>query len=113
CGSQRVPDADGSVPDASNDAHVDLDGSTEDCRGMPLGTPCGDPTESECDAPDTCDGLGACLPNFAPVETPCGDPDETACDAPDTCDGDGQCAPNLAPADTPCGAPPVLACDAI
>jgi len=28
------------------------------------GTPCGSPSDTVCDDPDTCDGLGACQPNY-------------------------------------------------
>ena len=66
-------------------------------------TPCGDPTDDACTDPDTCDALGACRPNHAPLQTACGDQTDTACDGADTCDGQGQCAPNLAAVGAPCG----------
>jgi hypothetical protein len=68
----------------------------------PLGTACGDGSETECDKPDTCDGYGACLVNYEPVTTPCGDPDDSQCDHPDYCDGAGECDPKLEPDGTPC-----------
>lgn len=112
CGSEaarKTPVDSGLFDDASTDGEVDA--ASPECLDKPLGTPCGSPDESECDAPDTCDGLGNCLPNFAPTNTPCGDPSESECDAPDTCDGQGVCLANHAPPGTPCGPPIASACD--
>ncbi len=69
------------------------------------GTPCGDGTSTQCDNPDTCDGLGACEVNFEVADTACGDPADTDCDNPDTCDGLGACAVNLEPVAFACGDP--------
>lgn len=60
----------------------------------PLGLPCGDPSDTDCDDPDTCNGGGLCAPNFADFGSPCGDLTETQCDNPDICDGNNVCLPN-------------------
>ena len=65
-------------------------------------SPCGSPTDTECDNPDSCDGFGSCLTNFEAVGTDCGDLTDTDCDNPDTCDGAGECLVNLEPDDTIC-----------
>ena len=50
------------------------------------GTPCGDPDNTDCNAPDTCDAGGQCQENFKPAGTSCrasaGD-----CDVAETCTG--------------------------
>jgi hypothetical protein len=58
------------------------------------GTPCGDPTDTDCNGADSCDGAGTCLPNLVPSGDGCGSPDDTACTDPDTCNGFGTCQPN-------------------
>ncbi len=102
----------------------------------PNGTPCGDPSNTECTDPDTClNGVcqrndatngtpcmndtnqctsdvcngGVCVHPPVPVGTPCGDPSTDACDNPDTCDAAGMCRSNLKPDGTPC--PNGLFCD--
>lgn len=95
----------------------------------PVGTSCGDPSDTTCTDPDTCDEFGVCQPNhewgidcdddgndctrdmckvgecvhvpLAPG-TPCGDPTETECDKPDTCDGLGVCLENHMSWETEC-----------
>ena len=47
----------------------------------PGGTPCGDPTSTECTAPDTCNGGGACTPNHAAAGTTA----DALCADPSTC----------------------------
>jgi hypothetical protein len=68
----------------------------------PAGTECGDPTNTECDNPDTCDGAGTCEANYEPPGVPCGDPGDSQCDHPDECDGSGACDANLEPDGTTC-----------
>lgn len=68
----------------------------------PNGVPCGDPSDTECDNPDSCDGLGACNPRYEVAGAPCGDPIMTQCDNPDICAGDGTCVVNYAADGTPC-----------
>jgi len=68
----------------------------------PPGLLCGDSTDTDCDDPDTCDGGGACVTNFADAGFPCGDPTEKICDNPDICDGVGLCLENLKPDGTAC-----------
>ncbi|MFQ5494679.1 MAG: hypothetical protein ACE5EX_04800 [Phycisphaerae bacterium] len=75
------------------------------------GTPCGNPADTECDNPDTCDGGGTCLSNAEPVGFVCGDPTDTECENPDTCNGSGACLSNAEPFGTPCGNPANSQCD--
>ncbi|MHC4090449.1 MAG: InlB B-repeat-containing protein, partial [Planctomycetota bacterium] len=77
------------------------------------GLACGDPADTTCDDPDTCDGAGTCLDNFESPITLCrgalGD-----CDVAEFCPGDGpNCPPDeFAPPATPCGnQTPEGACD--
>ena len=77
----------------------------------PVGTLCGDGSETTCDHADRCDAAGACEPNFAPTTTTCraatGD-----CDVAETCDGAGACpADAFAPAGTACGDGSESTCD--
>ena len=83
------------------------------CEVNPLaeGTACGDATDEECNAADTCDGAGACQDNLVAADTPCGDPTDTVCNGADTCDGAGACLDNLVAADTPCGDPTDTDCN--
>jgi hypothetical protein len=69
------------------------------------GTACGNSnaTDPTCDAPDSCDGAGACDPHHALEGTTCGDQDTTECSNPDTCDDSGACNPRNLPAGTDCG----------
>ncbi len=75
-----------------------------------MGAPCGDTSSTECDAPDICDGNGACLANPRVNGTPCGSPSATECDLADTCNGSGSCQNNLVPANSPCGDPSNTQC---
>jgi hypothetical protein len=59
----------------------------------PMGEPCGDATNTTCDAADTCDGSGSCNDNLAPVGAPCGDATDDQCTEPDICNGSGTCLP--------------------
>lgn len=68
----------------------------------PSGTVCGDPANTECDNPDTCDGLGLCLDNLEPLGFPCGNPASNQCDNPDICDGNANCTPNFVATGTTC-----------
>jgi len=68
----------------------------------PAGVACGDPRDTECDNPNTCDGAGACASNFEAAGVTCGDPTVTQCDDADTCDGSGSCLVNHLPNDTEC-----------
>jgi hypothetical protein len=55
----------------------------------PGGTPCGSPSNTTCDDPDTCDGSGTCDPHPAVDGTPCSD--SNACTSGDSCTS-GVCA---------------------
>jgi len=68
----------------------------------PAGLACGDPRDTECDNPNTCDGAGACAANFEPAGLPCGDATVTQCDLADSCDGGGSCLTNHVPDGTEC-----------
>ncbi|MGB2986799.1 MAG: hypothetical protein WBE26_13080 [Phycisphaerae bacterium] len=52
------------------------------------GTPCGDPTDTGCDNPDTCDASAECQDNLEPNGTDCDD--EDACNIDEACQ-DGSC----------------------
>lgn len=73
--------------------------------------PCGDPFNSQCDNPDSCDGNGTCLARLEPATTACGDPTNTACNPADLCDGAGVCVENIATEGTPCGDATDTVCD--
>lgn len=51
----------------------------------PPGTPCGDPSNTACDNPDTCDGHGMCQPNNELNGTPCDDNNQ--CNGHEVCLG--------------------------
>src|SRR5205814_4216320 len=53
------------------------------------GTACGSATATACDNPDTCNGSGACQPNYASPGTSCSD--GLACTTADACNGSGAC----------------------
>lgn len=93
-------------PDAAPitlDARSTADASDpESCVGKLDGTPCGDPSASDCDGPDECLS-GFCFSNFRSSGYPCGDPTDSECNQRDTCDGSGVCVVNVSPAGTPCG----------
>ena len=75
------------------------------------GTACGDREPRSCDAPDTCDGEGACLANhFPPTEVCRVARDE--CDTSEFCDGQGRCpADEFASSGTACGDAASGVCD--
>ena len=64
------------------------DGQCEHLTRPMDGLPCGDPTDGDCDAADTCYG-GVCLPNHAPVGTECGAGSDEC--GVSQCDGQGHC----------------------
>ena len=82
-----------------------------DCTLSPVATACGDPSDTDCDHPDHCDGSGSCQANFEAEDVACGDASMSACDFADTCDGVGVCLTNLAPPFTACGDPGDTDCD--
>jgi hypothetical protein len=122
CLRRNLPNDSPCTPDA-NDCTRDVCFGG-DCTHPPsaLGTSCGNPTPSDCDDPDSCDGTGICRPNNRPngescdsdgndctndvcmggqcthppsaAGTPCGNPANTDCDNPDTCNGAGVCLNN-------------------
>jgi hypothetical protein len=60
-----------------------------DCTYETGGSACGDPSNTQCDNPDTCDGAGLCESNFVPPDTLCDD--GLFCNVDETCDGTGVC----------------------
>jgi len=76
----------------------------------PPATACGDPGDTVCDDPDSCDAVGNCQANYEPPTTLCraavGE-----CDAPDNCDGASAACPADAKLTTECR-PSVHVCDA-
>jgi len=88
--------------DDGNTADGDCCSST--CQYEASGSPCGDPGDTVCDDPDTCDGAGSCQANHEPSTTECR---ATAgvCDVAESCDGAGACpADGYAPTMTECRA---------
>lgn len=94
CEANNKPDGEPCTDDA-NECTFDLC-SVGVCShpARPLGTLCGDSTDTECDNPDTCDGMSFCDPRYETIGTACGDPMESQCDHPDTCDGVTSCLIN-------------------
>jgi hypothetical protein len=74
-------------------------------------TPCGNPANSQCDRPDSCDGAGNCLARLEPNGMACGNSTNTECNGADTCDGAGVCLTNIRDNTTPCGDPSSGPCD--
>jgi hypothetical protein len=70
---------------------------------LDAGAPCGSDYEGPCDNPDTCDGDGGCLTNYAEAETLCREAADE-CDVSEYCTGEsGDCPENEhAPDGTPC-----------
>ena len=82
------------------DAPEVCDGVLKSCPPdvpKPVGASCGDPANTDCTNPDTCDGAGVCDDNDEAAGFACGDPSDTDCTDPDTCDGGGVCLDNHAP----------------
>lgn len=72
---------------------------------------CGDPSDTICDDPDTCDGDGTCLPNNELSSVECRQ-DAGDCDVPEFCDGAGSCpADAFEPPGTACDDPSDTNCD--
>lgn len=82
--------------DDGNDCTLDICNATGVCTisNVAPGAPCGDPSGTECDDPDTCDDQGVCLTNPAADETPC--PDGLFCNGAETC-LEGECVDGPAP----------------
>lgn len=78
----------------------------------PAGTPCGDPSDTDCDDPDTCDGSGTCQSNTEPSDTVCR-PAADECDVEERCNGvDSDCPANeFALLGTACGDGSDTVCD--
>ena len=73
-------------------------------QNYPATRPCGDPSDTDCDNPDTCDGAGGCRSNAERLGEAC-DLDSNACTI-DECNGTGDCVHvddvTCQPADPPC-----------
>ena len=67
------------------------------------GTSCGNPANTQCDKPDSCDGAGLCLDNLEPNGAACGNQTDTECNGADTCNGSGTCLNNILLAGAACG----------
>ena len=69
----------------------------------PMGSPCDD-QGADCHNDDICDGAGGCIDTgLHAVGSTCGDQTEDDCSAADTCDDAGNCSPNHAPDGAQCG----------
>jgi hypothetical protein len=99
--SNPCPDVDGNV---CTTAGCDGAGSCNQLHILvPNGNPCGNPADTDCSNPDTCDGLGSCVTNDEPNSFPCPDTDGNVCTSAG-CDGVGGCDQGHvnAPASNPC-----------
>jgi len=85
--------------------NVDGDCCDAQCRHESAGSACGSSAADSCTNADTCDGLGTCLSNDAPLGTPCGSGTDDECTNPDTCDGVGGCQDNHEATGVACGDP--------
>jgi hypothetical protein len=74
-------------------------GLCQDHGFKPAGSACGGPGSTDCDAPDSCDGTGACAANLAP--------DGTACDDSNICTAGTTCTTGVCSGGTPVPTPPV------
>ncbi len=99
--------------DEGNDCTNDqCNGSSNICQhpNKSSGAACGNPANTICDDPDTCDGSGGCLANNEPGTTECR-ADAGDCDVAENCDGAGNCPADVfEPASTPCGDPSDTVC---
>jgi hypothetical protein len=67
-----------------------------------IGASCGDPSNTTCTFPDTCNGGGVCQSNHLAAGTLCGSLVDDTCTDPDRCDGLGACDAKNAPNGTLC-----------
>ena len=75
------------------------------------GTACGDPSDTICDNPDSCDATGACIQNFELATVLCRE-DAGECDVPEYCDAAGACPANAYElTGTACGSTGDTICD--
>ncbi len=94
CGDQGI--------DCKQDDGCDGAGTCVDAGFIADTTACGDPTDTECDNPDTC-LAGACAHNYETAGIACGD-QGVECYADDSCNGAGVCTDNGSlPDHSPCG----------
>jgi len=106
CGNAELEE--GEECDDGNTSSGDCCSAT--CHYELPGSACGDPGDTLCDDPDTCDGAGTCQPNYEPPTTLCR-PLVDVCDLPEYCDGVGACpADGFEPPTTMCR-PPSGPCD--
>ncbi len=99
--SNPCPDVDGNV---CTSAGCDGLGACNQLHILaPPGFPCGNPADTDCSNPDTCDGLGSCSPNDEAHSFPCPDTDGNVCTSAG-CTGAGACNQGhvSAPASIPC-----------
>ncbi len=75
-------------PCAGGGECADVCDEAADSCFAPLGAPCGNPADTACTAPDSCDGNGACRPLHAANGSPCDN--GLFCDGAEQCD-DGVC----------------------
>ncbi|MEE9293811.1 MAG: hypothetical protein V3W34_02445, partial [Phycisphaerae bacterium] len=129
----------GSLNPANDCEACITDVSTTSWSPVLKGTSCGDPSTSDCDSPDACDGMGTCEINHKVDGIPCPDDGNECtddvcsvgdcvhpnhlpgfacgssfdddCDNPDTCNGAGLCLTNLEAPGFPCGSGSDTDCD--
>ena len=79
----------GATPAVCENQDTCFNGLCQDNGYKPAGTACNSPADTDCDNPDTCNGLGSCQSNNEPSGFPC-TPDADTCTA-DQCNGSGTC----------------------
>jgi hypothetical protein len=95
----------GGSPDDCMGCNETITGMADGTCAVALsGTACGDPSDSECTAPDTCDGSGTCIANHVADDTPC--TGGSYCTSGDACAA-GVCVEGSAPTCDPA----TLKCD--
>jgi cysteine-rich repeat protein len=88
CGNGILSESIGEECDDGNLDNGDCCSST--CRFEAAASTCGDPSDSQCTDPDTCDGAGQCQANNAVFGASCGAAGDE-CTFSDRCDGAGLC----------------------
>ncbi|MDG2009780.1 MAG: VCBS repeat-containing protein [Candidatus Binatia bacterium] len=87
------------LEECDDGASADVNCCSSACEMLPAGTSCGDPSDTECTDPDTCDGAGSCVENDEPGGTAC--TDGKVCTDNDSCQ-DGVCMPGECATDRQC-----------
>src|SRR2546425_6862395 len=102
CQTNNEPDGTACTSDGNDCTRDVCGGGVCTHPNEPAGHACGSPSDTDCDNPDTCDGLGMCQSNNEPNGTTC-TTDGNDCTA-DVCAA-GVCTHPAEPAGHACGSP--------